>query len=54
MRPPPRACEDRRVTERTRWIPVIVLLACGVAAAMMFAKVAAIFVPVREHFASGA
>ena len=52
MRPPPRACEDRRVTERTRWIPVIVLLACGVAAAMMFAKVAAIFVPVREHFAS--
>ncbi len=52
MRPPPHACEDRRVTERTRWIPVIVLLACGVAAAMMFAKVAAIFVPVREHFAS--
>lgn len=38
--------------ERTRWVPVIVLLACGVAAAMMFAKVAAIFVPVREHFAS--
>ncbi|MEZ5110789.1 MAG: MFS transporter [Microbacteriaceae bacterium] len=40
------------VREGTRWIPVIVLLACGIAAAMMFAKVAAIFVPVREHFAS--
>lgn len=40
------------MTEKTRWIPVTVLLACGVAAAMMFAKVAAIFVPVREHFAS--
>ncbi|MCB1298159.1 MAG: MFS transporter [Microthrixaceae bacterium] len=38
--------------EGTRWVPVLVLLACGVAAAMMFAKVAAIFVPLREHYAS--
>lgn len=37
---------------RTRWLPVIVLLACGVAAAMMFAKIATIFVPVRDYFGS--
>ncbi|TNU74096.1 MFS transporter [Miniimonas arenae] len=36
--------------ERTRWIPVGLLVVVGIAAAMQFAKVAAIFVPVAAVY----
>jgi len=36
--------------ERTGWGQVVVLVVAGIAAAMMFSKVAAIFIPVRDAF----
>ena len=36
--------------EKTRWGQVVVLVIAGIAAAMMFSKVAAIFIPVRDAF----
>ena len=35
---------------RTRWGQVLLLVVAGIAAAMMFSKVAAIFIPVRDMF----
>ena len=40
------------VPERTGWGQVVVLVIAGIAAAMMFSKVAAIFIPVRDAFST--
>lgn len=35
---------------RTRWVPIVLLVVVGIAAAMQFAKIAAVFVPVAEAY----